>query len=461
MSRPNSSLTQSAAHARFDRREKLALAVLALAQAMLVIDVTAVNVALPLMSRDLGLDAALASWTVAAYTVPFGGLLLFGGRLADVFGARRMLLCGLAVFTIASLASAIAVEPILFLSARAVQGIGAALVSPAALSTLVRRFDGVRRHRALAVWGGTGGAGAAVGVLIGGLLAGGPGWRWIFLMNVPIGAFVAVALPVAVIAMMPGKRQPLGAGSAIFATIGFASLIAAISLAGRIAVPILAILVAIALALLVGFVLLERRATQPLIRLALLRSRPLISGASLLLVSTGVLIGTFFLLSFRLQVGANWTPLGTGLAFLPIAIGVVAGAQLGGHLLGRFGARRVAPIAMLLAAAGLCAPALGSSDITTIVAASVGAIGLGASFVCASTTALSEVDPAESGAASGLLNSFHELGSGIGVATIAAVAAAGFGIGFAALSAAAVVGAAVAITLPSGKPVGGTVHFGH
>lgn len=453
-------VAETAAQTRIGGRGAFALIVLALTQFMLVIDITAVNVALPLMGEELRLDPALAGWSVAAYAVPFGGLLLLGGRLADVFGSRRMLVIGLIVFTLASLAAAVATGPGLFLGARAAQGVGAALLSPAALSTLVRTFDGTWRRRALAIWGGIGGAGAALGVLLGGVLAGGPGWRWIFLINVPVGILVVIAVPFVVGAMAPGARERLDASSAVLATLGFASLIAAISTT---ATPPLAIgLAVLAIALLIGFVLVERRSARPLIRLSLLTSRPLASGAVLMFTSTMLLVGTFFVLSFLLQQGSGWSATAAGLAFLPVAIGVIAGAQLAGHLVGRFGGRRIAPIGLLVAAAGLGLTALGGSDVTAITGAAIASLGLGAGFVCASTTALSDVDHAESGAASGALSSFHELGSGVGVAAVAAIAVAGYGVSFTVLAAVALLDAVVAaITLPRGVPAGGAAHFAH
>src|SRR5688500_123666 len=431
------------------RGDQLALVVLCLAQAMLVLDVTVVNVALPVISRELGLTPGLAGWAVAAYAVTFGGLLLLGGRLADVFGTRRMLLAGLAVFTIASLAAGLANTAELFLVARALQGIGAALLSPAALATLLHRFDGAARHRALAVWGAVGGGGAAVGVLLGGLLAGGPGWRWIFFVNVPVGALVAVAIVVlGIAAPVARRRERVDLAGAVLATAGIGSLIAALTAttSGEALLP--AGLALLGIVLLGAFVAVERRAAQPLVRLELVRSRPVATGSLLMLVATGLLVGGLFMFSFELQSGAGWSPIATGLAFLPISVAVIAGAHVAGRAVGRVGPRIVGSLALLVAALGLGTTAgalsTGAVEFVAIGGRTLAALGLGAAFVCASTTALSHVATSEAGAASGLLNSFHELGSAAGVAGLGAIAAAGIGLGFQAATGLAVVAAIVA-----------------
>jgi EmrB/QacA subfamily drug resistance transporter len=443
--------------------DRLTLVVLALAQAMLVIDVTVVNVALPRMSAELGFDPGLAGWAIAAYAVPFGGLLLLGGRLGDLFGTRRMLLIGIAVFALASLVAALATEPIGLLAARAGQGIGAALLSPAALSTLVRRFDGPARTRALAVWGAVGGAGAAVGVLLGGLLTEGPGWRWIFYLNLPIGALIAIAIPLLVQA---SKRVPgrMDAAGAVLGTLGIASLIVAVSALGRLDPILIVAAVALGVTLLVGFVLVERRVAHPLIRLDLIGRRTVAAGSLLMFAGTGLLVGSFFLLSFLLQDGLGWAAAATGLAFLPIAIAVVLGAQGAGHLLSRFGPRVIATSGLLVAAAGFAGAAFLPGAVAIVASASVASLGLGAVFVCASTTAMTGVANEESGAASGFLNTWHEFGAAIGVAALGTVVAAPTELplpGFIAVAAAALVIAGLAATVvPPGRPasIAGWVH---
>jgi EmrB/QacA subfamily drug resistance transporter len=451
------------ASTRMTATDRLTLVVLALAQAMLVIDVTVVNVALPRMSAELGFEPGLAGWVIAAYAVPFGGLLLLGGRLGDLFGTRRMLLIGIAVFTLASLVAALATEPVGLLAARGAQGIGAALLSPAALSTLVRRFDGPARTRALAVWGAVGGAGAAVGVLLGGLLTEGPGWRWIFYLNLPIGALIAIVIPLLVQASkrVPGRTDAAGA---VLGTLGVASLIVAVSSIGRLDPVLIAAAVALGVILLAGFVLVERRVAHPLIRLDLIGRRTVVAGSMLMFAGTGLLVGSFFMLSFLLQDGLGWAAAATGLAFLPIAVAVVLGAQGAGHLLSRFGARRVATSGLLIAAAGFAGAAFLPGAGVIIASASVASLGLGAVFVCASTTAMTGVAHEESGAASGFLNTWHEFGAAIGVAALGAVVAAPTELplpGFIAVAVAALALAGLAATVvPAGRPasIAGWVH---
>jgi EmrB/QacA subfamily drug resistance transporter len=448
MSHPRPAQVATAA-SPYRRGDRLALTVLALAQAMLVLDVTVVNVALPVMSNELDLPAALAGWAIAAYAVPFGGLLLLGGRLADVFGTRRMLLTGLAVFTIASLAAGLATTAEWFIAARALQGVGAALLSPAALATLLHRFEGDARHRALAVWGAVGGGGAALGVLLGGLLTAGPGWRWIFFINVPVGLAVAIAVLLFAVAVpAPRLRERIDLASALLATAGIGSLVAALSAitTGQIVLSVALALVGVVL--LGAFVAVERRATRPLVRLELIGSRPVATGSLLMLVATGLLVGGLFMFSFELQSGAGWSPLATGLAFLPISVAIIVGAHLAGRAVGRLGARVVASVALAVGAIGLGitagAVAAGAAEVLAIAGMTVAALGLGAAFVCASTTALSGVATDEAGAASGVLNSFHELGSAVGVATLASIAATGLGLGFQAAAGAAAVAAILA-----------------
>lgn len=440
------------------RRPRLTLVVLALTQAMLVIDLTVVNVALPAMSAELGIAPALTGWVIAAYAVPFGGLLLLGGRLADVFGTRRMLIAGLVVFTGASLVAGLAVDSAWLIGARAAQGVGAALLSPAALATLLHRFHGAARHRALGVWSAIGGAGAAVGVLLGGLLAGGPGWRWIFLVNLPIGVLVALAVPRIVGASAFCSRSASGridVAGALLATVGLAAVVASFTV-GELVRPLAGVVVAAGGAVVLSvFVVVERRTAVPLIRVGLLRSRPVATGSLLMLVATAVLVGGFIMLSFQLQAGAGWGPIATGVAFLPIALGIVVGAHIAGRAVGGVAARRVAPAALGLAAAGLgltaAAIAVALPEGLAVTGMTIAAVGLGASFVCASTTTLARVDHAEAGTASAVLSSSHEIGSAVGVSAFAAILVSGAQMGFAAATGVAAVAAILAaVVIPRG-----------
>jgi EmrB/QacA subfamily drug resistance transporter len=448
----------------------LALALLCLAQFMLILDVTVINVALPDLSRDIGLAPTNSAWTIAAYSIPFAGLMLLGGRAADLLGSRRVFLAGLVIFTLASLAAGFASDATMLLAARAAQGVGAAFLSPSALSTVTRLFTGHSRHRALAVWGAIGGTGAAVGVLLGGLLTAGPGWRWIFFLNVPIGILVAVAVPLVVPAsrgLGDGKFDVTGA---ILATLGTASLVVGITQIGSDGNGPL--FVGGGVALLGAFAAVERFTAKPLVDLRLLARRPIQAGALLMLVATGLLVGSFFLLSFALQGRFGWTALDTGLGFLPVAVATIVGAHLAGRAVGHLGGRIVAVSGLVIAAASLAyaSTELGS-PMLLITAVAATALGLGGVFVSATTTAMAHAGPHEIGVVSGLVNTFHELGGAMGAALLAVIAAVSLAApevanGFvdALMLSAAVAGVTAVlaiIVVPGGKPAPGAPRFVH
>jgi EmrB/QacA subfamily drug resistance transporter len=368
----------------------LALALLALAQFMLILDITVINVALPDLSGELGLGSVGAGWAISAYAIPFAGLMLLGGRSADLFGSRRMFLVGLAIFTTASLTAGLATDATVLLAARAAQGIGAAFLSPAALATVTRMFTGTDRHRALAIWAAVGGTGAAMGVLLGGLLTAGPGWRWIFFVNVPVGLLVAIAVPLLIPATKALSRAKLDVLGAILATGATASLVYGISLMGSgsgWALPIGVAVVAFGV-----FTFVERASSAPLLDLGLLMRRPVQAGAFLMLVATGLLVGSFFLLSFVLQARLGWGALDTGLGFLPVALGTIIGAHIAGRAIGHLGARVMAVAGLVVAALALAvAVTLLSSPLMLVAAIAIGAAGIGLAFVAATTTAMTNV----------------------------------------------------------------------
>lgn len=404
-----------------------ALAFLGLAQFMLILDVTVVAIALPLMEADLALSREAVTWVVAAYTVTFGGLMIFGGRLADLFGSKAIVFVGLGLFVIASLVCGLADTGQMLLSGRVGQGVGAALLSPAALSVVVRLFEGEERNRALGIWSALGGGGAAIGVLLGGLIAAGPGWPWVFFVNVPVGLVIFVAL----VLLLPGmpragdERARLDVLGAVLVTAATAALIYGLIRAGEPGGGAAAGgFVAGALVLYLVFALWQRTATTPLMNLGLVGRRPVAAGVFVILIATALMVAVFFLGTFYFQGRAGYGPLVTGLLFLPIAITTMLGANLGGRLIATLGARRLGVAGMVIAAAGLLAPALWPTTLATVVGVSVGALGIGALFVVASATALGQVEPAEAGVASGLLSTFHEFGASIGVATVSSVAAA-------------------------------------
>jgi len=402
------------------------LGLLSAAQFMLVLDVTVVNVALPDITADLTLHQNVVPWVLTAYTVTFGGLLLLGGRAADMFGARRMLLSGLVIFVVASLLTGLAPGATTLLAGRAAQGIGAALMSPAALSVVTTSFDGKDRTRALGVWAAIGGAGSALGVLLGGLLTSGPGWRWVFFINVPTGLVLLALLPLA----LPALRRHRAGGAvdtagAITVTVATGAAIYGLINAGThgwLAVSTLTPL-ATAVLLYAVFVAVERVATTPLMPLPVLTRRPVVAGALLMLVATGLLVGAFFLGSFYLQRLHGYSAAGTGLAFLPIALGTLIGAHSGSRAATSVDRRVLAAASLAISATGCGAAAAAGGPVLLVVGLSVAAVGVGGALVTAVNAALSAVTPNEAGARSGIVNTFHELGGALGVAVLSTIAA--------------------------------------
>ena len=402
-----------------------ALGLLAVANLMLILDVTVVAVAMPQLGAELGMSRDALTWVMSGYTLAFGGLMLTGGRLADLVGPRRIVLTGLGLFTLASLVAGLATGPGMIITARVGQGVGAALMSPAALSLVVRLFDGEERNRALGIWSALGGVGAALGVLLGGLITAGPGWEWVFLVNLPVGAVVLVALP-RVLPSMPapttGGRLDLVGAALVTAASGL--LIYAFIDAGDSGwtSPRFLALLALSLVLYLSLAVWLNRATHPLVDPRLVARPPVLAGAFLLFVGTAIMVAVFFLGTFFLQEAAGHGPLTTGLLFLPVAVATMIGAQLAGRTIGRLGARSLAVSGLLIAAAGLLAAA--GSTATTVIAVSLASAGLGALFVVASATALGSVEHHQAGVASGLLSTFHELGASLGAAVMSGVAAA-------------------------------------
>ena len=446
------------------------LGLLAVAQFMLILDVTVVAIALPNIETDLGLRRETLTWVVSAYTLMFGGLMLLGGRAADLFGSRRVVLTGLTVFTLASLATGLANGPELLLAGRVAQGIGAAMLSPAALSVVTKIFDAEERNKALGIWSAMGGGGSAIGVLLGGLLTAGPGWQWVFYVNVPIGVIVFVIL----LRMLPvdrpaGDRGRLDLLGALLVTAGTGTAIYALINAGDRGWLSAATLGTLAGAIVLYgvFALVQRTVRSPLMDLRILTRRPVAAGIFMILVATALMIATFFLGSFYLQHFKGYGALRTGLLFLPVALAAIVGAQVAGQIVGHVGARVVALIGFVISAVGMAVPALWEGAAGVVIGMTVGTVGLGAAFVAASTTTFAQVDHREAGLASGLLSTFHEFGASLGVAVVSSVAAAslagtvstGFTRGFTFAAITAGVAAVLAlVVVPVFKPSTGVVH---
>jgi EmrB/QacA subfamily drug resistance transporter len=438
------------------------LALLGAAQFMLILDVTVVAIALPQIGADLGLARDTLTWVVSAYTLMFGGLMLLGGRAADLFGAHRLVLAGLTVFTVASLATGLADSSAMLLGGRIAQGVGAAMLSPAALSVVVVSFQGEERNRALGIWSALGGGGAAIGVLLGGLLTAGPGWPWVFYINVPIGLVSLAVLSRLLPALPAAGRSRLDVPGALLVTAATATAIYALINAGDrgwLTAVTLGPLAAAAV-MYATFARWQRTTKAPLMDLQILARRPVAAGTFLILVATALMIAVFFLGSFYLQHRHGYGALRTGLLFLPVAVATMLGANTAGRVIGRLGARPLALAGLGTAAVGMAVPSLWAGPGAMVGGISVAAAGIGATFVVASTTALAQVGQHEAGLASGIVSTFHEFGAALGAAVISSIAGAsilgtggtGFTRGFAAAAVtAAVAGALAAIVVPTAE----------
>ena len=414
------------------RKSGLLLFVLLIAQLMVILDITAVNIALPSLAADLNLTGSSISWTITSYSLIFGSLLLFGGRAADLIGRRRMFLTGLGVFTVSSLASALAGTAGALFAARAGQGLGAAMLSPAALAIIMSTFGGKERAKALAAWGAVGGAGAAIGVLVGGVLTEFTDWRMIFYVNLPVAAALAIAA-LKIIPADPTKPrwQGLDLRGAVLATTSLAAIVFAITQAeGAGWTSAQTHLFGLGgLAGLAAFAALERRTDTPLLRIERLADRAVGGGLFLMLAAAGSIFGLFLLSSLYLQNVLGWGPLSTGLAFIPLALAAGVGAHGAGHIVGKHGVRGPLAGAFLVAAAGMTLLAHvgenGSYVRDVLPGMLVAGLGLGVAIVSVSIAILTGARDEETGMISGLNSTGHELGGTVGVAIFSTIAAGG------------------------------------
>ena len=382
------------------------------------------------MGADLDLTRSALTWVVSAYTVAFGGLLLLGGRLADLWGSKVVVLTGLVVFTTASLVTGLSENAEVLIGGRVGQGLGAALMSPAALSLVVKLFDGEERNKALGIWSSLGGAGAALGVLLGGVLTAGPGWSWVFYVNVPIGVAILLVLGRTLESDRPtAATARLDVVGALLVTVGTGSAAYGLINAGEHGWGSAATLLPVVVALVLYLVLAahQRAVDAPLIDPSLLGRRSVATGSLLIMVATAVMISLFFIGTFSLQHLRGFGALATGLLFLPVAAGSMAGANAAGTMIGTQGAGRISAGGLLLAAAGSGMPLVMDGTAMLVVGMGVAAVGLGAVFVGASVTTLSRVGHHEAGVASGILSTFHEIGAALGVAATSSLAAASIG----------------------------------
>ena len=414
------------------RRSWAVLVLLCAAQFMVILDVTVVNVALPSIGRSLHFAAGDLQWVITAYVLLSGGLVLLGGRASDLAGRRRVFLTGLGVFTAASLASGLAPSAAALIAARAGQGLGAALLTPAALSIITAAYSGAQRAAALSTWAAIGSGGAAAGVLAGGMLTTWLGWRSIFLVNVPVG-LIAALLSVKLVprfARAPRTARGFDLPGALLAVGGLASAVYALAGApahGWGSLRTL-LLLALAVGLLAAFAVAERAARRPLLPPSTWRNRSLVAGASVMLGATGLLVGTFFLNSLFLQEVQGASALRVGLEFLPLVVVIGVAAHLASRLMPRAGSRVLAAAGLLVMGVGailLSGAAAGSGYFTGLLPGLlvVGA-GTGLVFPAASVTAMNDVTGDSAGLASGLMTAVHEIGAAIGVAVFSAIGTA-------------------------------------
>ncbi len=407
------------------------LVLVCLGQFMVILDATIVNVALPSIQADLGFSAADLQWVINSYTLVFGGFLLLGGRAADLIGRRALFVAGVIVFSAASLLNGLSTSAEMLVAARGLQGLGGALVSPAALSIITTTFaEGPERTKALGVWGAIAAGGGAFGLLLGGILTETLSWEWIFFVNVPVGIVAALLawrfVPESLAEQRPDSFDFAGAVSV---TSGLIVLVYAIVQAeeyGWGSARTLG-LAALAVALLAAFVLIERRSSAPLVRLGIFKVRSLLGANLVLLVVAGGLFANFFFSSIYVQEILGYTPLEAGLAFLPVTVGIVAGSGLSQILVKKVGVRETTMGGMALAAIGLfllSRAEVGSSYVGTLLPGlMLMSIGMGLTFVPVTLIATTNVSNQDAGLASGLFNTSQQIGGALGLAVLATLAA--------------------------------------
>jgi EmrB/QacA subfamily drug resistance transporter len=465
-----------------DSRRWIALAVLVATQFMVVLDIAIVNVALPTIKTDLHFSQESLQWVVTAYAIFFGGVLLLGGRMADLLGRRRMFMAGLALFTVSSLLDGLAWSEGSLIAFRALQGLGAALLAPAALSILTTTFrEGRERNLALGIWGAVSGSGAAAGVLLGGLLVSALDWSWIFFINVPVGVAVLAVSPF----LLRESRAELDhryfdTAGAVSITSGLMLLVYGLTRASQHgwSTPETIGLLASSAALIIAFVVIELRSPAPLLPMRIFRLRTLTASNITALLTGAAIFSQFFLLTLYMQQVLHYSALQTGAAYLTFTLAIIIFSTVSQALVTRVGIRRILPVGLTLAATGLVIytrlPVGGHYFWDLFPAFLVGGIGMALVFVPMSIGALAGVGRSDAGIASGLLNTNQQIGGAIGVAVATTIATTytgryvdahpgttpldpaalthGFEIAFYALAAITIVAAVLAAILVESRP---------
>jgi EmrB/QacA subfamily drug resistance transporter len=412
-----------------ERRKWLALALLSVVQFMVVLDIAIVNVALPSIKVDLGFSQEDLQWVISAYALVFGGFLLLGGRAADLLGRRRIFLVGLVVFTLSSFLAGMAWSEASLIGARAFQGLGAAIISPAALSILSVTFrEGRERNIALGVWGAVGGFGAAAGVLLGGILTDALSWEWIFRVNVPVALVALAFAPFLLTESRDAHVKRFDVPGGVLVTAGLSSLVYAITQAGTLGWTsgrTIGFFVASVL-MLVGFVAWEARHPEPLMRLGIFRTRT-VAGANV----AGFILGTalfsmFLMLTLYMQQVLGYSAMKTGVAYLAVAGTAIIWSAVAAQLVTRVGVKPVLTAGMAFLTAGLVlftqVPVDGSYVTDLLPGFLLLGVGIGFAFVPISIAALAGVQPAEAGLASGLINTSQQIGGALGIAALSTIA---------------------------------------
>jgi EmrB/QacA subfamily drug resistance transporter len=411
------------------QRKWLALALLATVQFMVVLDIAIVNVALPSIQLDLGFSQENLQWVISAYALLFGGFLLLGGRLADILGRRRLFLAGLVIFSAASLLSGFAWSDEALILARAAQGFGAAIITPAALSILMTTFsEGRERNAALGVWGAVGAFGAVAGVLLGGVLTDWLSWEWIFYINVPVGLAALALTPLLLAESRDAHVKSFDVPGAVLVTSGLITLVFGITQAndyGWGSVETIG-LFAGALVLLASFVGWELRAKEPLMPFTIFRIRTVTAANIAGLILGTVTFSMFLMLTLYMQQVLDYSPMKTGVAYLAVAGTAIVWSGVAAQLVNRVGVKPVIAAGMTLLAVGLLyftQVSVGGSYVGDLLPGFLLiAAGLGFSFVPISIAALAGVQPSEAGLASGLFNTSQQIGGALGIAALSAVA---------------------------------------
>jgi EmrB/QacA subfamily drug resistance transporter len=412
------------------QRRWIALILLCFAQFIVVLDASIVNVALPSIGEALAFSQENLPWVVNAYVLTFGGFLLLGGRLADLLGRRRVFIAGLLVVAAASLVAGFAANEGQLIAARAAQGLGAAIISPSALSIVTNTFrDGSERNKALGAWGAVAGAGGAAGVLFGGILTDGPGWEWVLWINVPVALIVAALAPWLILeSRSESATRHFDTAGAVSVTAGLSVLVYALvdaNDAGWGSTQTLGLL-AVSAALIAAFVAIELRSQAPLVPFRIFRVRTLTGANVVGLLVGGSLFSMFFFITLYMQQVLGYDPIDAGLSYLPLALMIIVASGVASQLVTRIGYKPVLAAGMVLIAGALVwfsQVSVGGGFVSDILGPSLlAAAGLGFAFVTTTIAAVSGVREQESGLASGLINTSQQIGGALGLAVLATIA---------------------------------------